>query len=423
MIELLRLRLYFFVILLFGLFPGQAQNDSLHYSIEVQNDSAVKYLTPMEYAFMLHEDPNWLLKVNLLVATEGFTGGLLKLSFEKRIANGFSLDAMVSMSNVSTFFKNDERGYNYGLEGALEARWYYKARKNIRNGKAATSLSGAYFAGGAAYHINMHKTNPGDNISFPDIFSVFAAWGMQHRFLKYGYLDFGIKGGYNNAIGDRGISYGFLATYANAGLAFTRDKQKLDYEKLCPVLRCQAADRFLLKTNFVNIVNLTLARKTLISSITPNIATEVKIGYSPFSINTKLSGGIEYLFAPSYDYSALILSPLVLLEGRYYYNLNRRILMGKTGNGLSANYVSLGAIYQGEYQILKSNGYRSDLSKSFGGILVSTGVQRVIADHLYYDFNIGMGYGTEFEYLETEGTKNWDNKSIFNLGVAIGYRF
>ncbi|MCF8366187.1 MAG: hypothetical protein K9H16_10410 [Bacteroidales bacterium] len=402
---------------------SQAQTDSLTYSTEQNQDSTVKYLTPMEYAFMLHEDPNWLLKVNLIVATEGYTGGFLKVSFEKRIANGFSLDAMVSMSNVSTFFKNDDRGYNYGLEGALEARWYYKTLKNIRNGKASTSLSGAYFAGGAAYHINMHETNPADNISFPDIFSVFAAWGMQHRFLKYGYLDFGIKGGYNNAIGDRGISYGFLATYVNAGLAFTRDKQKLDYEKLCPVLRCQAADRFLLKTNIANIVSITAIRKSIISSITPNISAELKIGSSPFSINTKLSSRIEYLIARAYDYSAYIFSPVALLEGRYYYNLNMRILMGKTGNGLSANYVSLGTIYQGEYQILKSNGYRSDLSKSFGGILLSTGLQRVVSDHLYYDFNIGLGYGAEFEYDGIEGTKKWNNKSIFNLGVAIGYRF
>lgn len=398
------------------------QDTTLRYDT-VTADNSVSYLTPMQYAFMLHEDPGWLLKMNLLVATEQFTGGLLKVSFEKKITTGISLNTILSASNVSTFYKNERGGYNFGLEAALETRWYYKTLKKQKAGETISALSGTYLALGAGYHDLNHDSDPDWTFTSSGYLSIFANWGLQRRFLQHGYLDFGVKGGYNSMRNDQGLSYGFLSTYVDAGLAFTRDKQSLDYDKLCPVLRCHAADRYLLKINLVDIVSVSTIRHTNIISMTPNISAEHKVGDSPFSVNARLSSRLDFVFAPKYDYNAYVFYPQVILEGRYYYNLQRRILTGKSGNGLSANYVALGAIYKGEYQILVSNGYRSDLSTSFGGILLGTGIQRVISDHLYYDFNVGLGYGAEIRYDGIEGTKDHENKLIFNLGIAIGYRF
>jgi hypothetical protein len=78
---------------LFVSMAGNAQTDSLRYSTETHYDSVVEYLTPMEYAFMMHEETNWLFKVNLLVSNENYSLNTFKLSLEKKIADGFSLNA------------------------------------------------------------------------------------------------------------------------------------------------------------------------------------------------------------------------------------------------------------------------------------------------------------------------------------------
>jgi hypothetical protein len=253
---------------------------------------------------------------------------------------------------------------------------------------------------------------------------VFLRWGIQRRFLKHGYVDLGFKGGYNFALENHSMSYGFFGTYIDAGLAFTRDRQKLDFDKLCPVLKCHAADRFLLKSNLADIISLTTIRRIFIGSVYPNIAAEFKLGSSPFSINTQVGSRVEYATSWSLDYMNIFtLSPRALIEGRYYYNLKRRILTGKTGNGLSANYVSAGAMFSGEYQIFQNAGYRSNLSHAFAGVIVSTGIQRLISNHLYFDLNVGLAYGVENNVDSVNNTNENENKTIFNMGIAIGYRF
>ena len=51
---------------LFVSMAGNAQTDSLRYSTETHYDSVVEYLTPMEYAFMMHEETNWLFKASMV---------------------------------------------------------------------------------------------------------------------------------------------------------------------------------------------------------------------------------------------------------------------------------------------------------------------------------------------------------------------
>ncbi len=71
-----------------------------------------------------------------------------------------------------------------------------------------------------------------------------------------------------------------------------------------------------------------------------------------------------------------------LLEGRWYYNLKRRIRKGKTGNGLSANYIAFGGLI----------GYGESYSiDSFVKVLhLVTGWQRLFGEHLYYDINLDL---------------------------------
>jgi hypothetical protein len=394
-----------------------AQTDSLSYTQETQQDSTFAYLSPMEYAFMLHEKTNWLLKANLLVQTENRETVRFKLSFEKRIAKTISLDAAISYNSSGP----NADIYVHGSEFSLEARWYYKTGKNKQSN--TTNLSGAYFALGASYNKTKSSTDSQGIRSDYSSIPVFAKWGLQRRFLKRGYVDFGIRSGANISLTEWAPTSFFLGNYVDAGLAFTRDKQELDFDKLCPVLRCHAADRFLLKTNLVDIINVGYLRKTLMGTFRPNIAAEVKLGESLFSINTKLSCGLSYSKTWNYDFHTFTIAPRVLVEGRWYYNLNRRILNGKSGNGLSANYVSFGGLYYGEYQTTIGGSYNYDFNKELFGGRLSTGIQRTIGKHLYFDVNIGVGFGREHEYDGANDKTTNQNVINFDVGIAIGYRF
>ncbi len=401
-----------------------AQTDSLRYSTETHHDSLVEYLTPMEYAFMFHEETNWLFKTSMIASWEsGSIVGNLKLGIEKKIAKGFSLNAV--LFNAATF--NFNFGPNFmnqgGIESSLESRWYYKNQKNIRESKPTANLSGAYIAAGVGYLNAKTNWSPETGYSNLEFIPLFAKWGVQRRFLKRGFVDVGVMAGWNSSLSGDSWSTLFFNTYVDAGLAFTKDRYKLDFDKLCPILRCHAEDRFLLKTNLVNIINLTYVRKSLIGSISPNIEAELKIGKSPFSINTKLNSKFEYseFIHADFENKNFEIAPQLTIEGRYYYNLHRRMLMGKSGNGLSANYISLGPTYRGIYYNFSSEGNNYTKEDSFIGIKVGTGIQRLISDHLYLDINLGIGYGIGHNYMGN--ILYHEPRSFIDFGFGVGYRF
>ena len=409
---------------LFISMAGKAQSDSLSYSTETHYDSIVEYLTPMEYAFMFHEETNWLFKTSMAAAwLHGRVVGNLKLSLEKKIAKGFSLNA--ALFHTTTFNPGFSPSGSGGIELSLESRWYYTNQKNIRDNKPTANLSGAYVALGAGYHkpykdlLWEHE----NGYSKPESILLFAKWGIQRRFLKRGFVDVGVMAGWNKSLSRDSWSTLFFNTYVDAGLAFTKDKYKLNLDKLCPVLRCHAEDHFLLKTNLVNILNLTYVRESLMGSISPNIEAELKLGTSPFSINTKLSSKFEYseFTYSNNEYKYFDIAPQLTIEGRYYYNLHRRMLMGKSGNGLSANYISLGPTYHGRYNSQGKEDNNFVQKYSFIGLMVGTGIQRLISDHLYLDINLGFGYGIAYY-----------NRGIYHIsepaadidfGFGVGYRF
>lgn len=414
-----------FLGLLIGFSSLHAQTFSLKHSSEFYQDSAVAYLTPLEYAFMFHEQANWLLKANFLVTSDYNSSLKLTLSVEKTIAKSFSLNAVLfNFTNLNLGVSPDGR-YNTGFESSMESRMYYQVFKNIRKNKPTTSLSGPYFALGAGYRATIFASSSLTAYTNPKFIAVFAKWGIQRRFLKRSYVDVGLTAGKNISLSGKEWSSLYFNTFLEAGFAFTRSKQKLNFDKLCPILRCHASDRMALKTNLINIINLAYIRKTFMGSINPNIAAEFKLGDSPFSINTKAASSFvtssgNYHFG-HFQYVAV--RPQVTVETRYYYNLNNRILRGKTGNGLSANYVFVGPTYRGYFEKSKSNGYSKTQHNNFIGVIGGTGLQRLLTNHLYIDLNAGLGYGVSYDYDSNTGIRNKRSKTIFDVEIGIGYRF
>jgi len=449
--------LLLFIVSLIYIQQLNAQTDTLHYSEEIQQDSMVQYLTPLEYAFMMHEETKWMVKFNL-VGLAGLPGSAvinlksvntsIKVDFERRIKNNFTLNTSFYY-NFSHFQYYNERTelnqfnttnkFNFLIEG----RWYYNMENRVREKKQKRNLSGNYFAFGLGY--SFRRVNaPGSGLGFqrpinipPDTSFIITPvqktkiyqaipllikWGLQRRFLNRGYIDIGLKTGTNFNFGsssdfDFGINnfpVYFLESYVEAGIALAKDHKKLQREKLCDVVRCYKSEQFILKTNLIGMFMFAIldfgTEKNYNLLIKPNIAAELKIGKSPFSLNAI----INLSNRGSYSKFRIIntFAASFALEGRWYYNLKRRMIKGKSGNGLSANYIGLGAAYS-----LNSTSFnfRDDLDdldfKEFteaNYYYILTGIQRLLSDHFYFDVNFMFTYRTELGY---------------NINLGIGYRF
>ena len=405
---------------MFGLFaaanPAFSQNRTQIDTSGQNADSTIQYITPLEYAFMMHEETSWLFKADILSNVGRF---YYKIGVEKRIATSFTLNLSVDQSVYEDW--NGNRASN-GISTALESRWYYRLNKRVKINKVARNMSDNYFALGLDYTRLFKNKEFEEFWEFTDYnyLTIFLKWGLQRRFLKYGHADMGIKIGATNSIGDffsLAPSLAF-ATYVDLGLAFTKDRYKLDREKLCPVMKCYESTNHIFKSNLSNLFHVNINRYYLGISISPHFAFERKIGDAPFSFNTEIQARYGYSKHKGNEkvlYSNWIWNAEIMLEGRWYYNLKRRILKGKTGNGLSANYVALGGSYKYERAEYYDQGY------FMPDVYVSIGWQRVFGKHFYFDVCIGLEYN--FEVLKGYGYHIQEKGLEPRFKIAVGYRF
>ncbi|WP_299311694.1 hypothetical protein [uncultured Aquimarina sp.] len=103
--------------------------------------------------------------------------------------------------------------------------------------------------------------------------------------------------------------------------------------------------------------------------------------------------------------------PIVALEPRWYYNLQKRSSQGKRIDGNSGNYVSL----RGSYFFYDDSDIDRNLSNHpFSAI--TWGIRRNIGNHFNYEVGVGGGLG----FGNSTG-RNIGLTPYFNL--KIGYRF
>ena len=390
----------FLLITVFQAAQAYSQNDVNSDTTTSKTDTLIKYLTPMEYAFMMHEQTSWLVKIGVISKSYGMEN-FYYAAFEKRIAPSFTLNFSVDYG----IYKEDESS---GFQFSLESRWYYRLNKRIKERQTARNMSDNYVALGLSYTLFTEEHPEVENY-----YSFYAKWGMQRRFLKHGYVDFSIKTGLGLPVVDGSPKPSFtFSTNTNLGIAFTKDRYKLNHEKLCPVLKCYSSEKYVFKTNLNGLLYLSYANYRKSLYFTPSLSFERKIGNSPFSINTTLIAFFNHLDDTHYGgYKWTYYGAELSLESRWYYNLRRRILKGKTGNGLSANYIALGGAYRYKHSY-ENNMTHSDFAPS---VYLVTGWQRLYSKHIYTDISIGLSYRFK--------TQNYDGQILFPLKFGVGYRF
>ena len=340
-----------------------------------RTDSIIEYLTPLEYAFMMHEETKFMLRVPAV-----------GVGVEVEVLPYFTFMGQAQLNIAYS-------DYLFGLTG--ESRWYYGSKK-----KGVSNMSGNYIGGGYQHQSDLHSALKGSNSK-----QIYAKWGIQRRFLGAGLIDLGVNFGYKKLIYDYAGENEFfkderifLQTTGTIGLGIVFNNEKaLDKDKLCPALKCYERETFLLKINTLNLLNVQYSDWYKRSSIwfIPQVGVEQKLFNSPFSIGANMKLNYNWSHSKSdkyYNGTNNYTSIGGRLQARYYYNLKNRILKGKSGNGFSANYIS-GGVYQ-MYDSNRNNPFKINDNE----ITLTTGIQRTFSKHLYFDVEVGVAFDKEWNF-------------------------
>jgi hypothetical protein len=381
-----------------GLCPvAQAQEADTDFQSE-----SVEYLTPQEYAMMLDRNDRFLIRASLISA-----------GVEWEFIDNLSVLGQVGLTE--DFWE--------GQFAKAELRYYLPLKSFSKS-----SLNGPYISAGAKTYNPIGSAIGFDLNDLTRSSLYYANLGLQRRFLGNGLADFGLRFGYkeqtdyffSNGVRQEVNSTSFLLeSKTSIGLGLTLNRgSELDYDRLCPVLKCYDTEKFLLKINFADAINLEIDQAYTRFRSNPSVAVEQKLGNLPFSAQFKVSldyqaidGRVEEVSNHGYSFSNIQYD----LEARYYYNLNSRMRKGKTGNSLSANYFSFGYT-----RIDRREDYRSRETRYFDyrGFYATTGLQRTFGKRLYFDLYMGAAY-----LNSGEGYNQFFNDFDFVGGANVGIKF
>ena len=120
-----------------------------------------------------------------------------------------------------------------------------------------------------------------------------------------------------------------------------------------------------------------------------------------------------------YEKTGFLMTPIISLEPKWYYNLNKRTRKGKRIDGNSGNFISLKMGYHPDWFVISNyDGLKviSDLS-----IIPTWGIRRNIGKHFNYETGVGVGY--RYIFGKNAGYMKNENLPAANYHIRIGYRF
>ncbi|MCG9898677.1 MAG: hypothetical protein MH132_01615 [Hydrotalea sp.] len=131
-------------------------------------------------------------------------------------------------------------------------------------------------------------------------------------------------------------------------------------------------------------------------------------------LNTGIWGG-SFL----YDKTGFLMNPVLTLEPRWYYNLDKRHRRSKRIDGNSGNFIAIKTSYHPDWFVISNYdnvNIISDLS-----IIPTWGIRRNIGKH--FNFETGIGFGFRYIFGKKAGFLENDNELAANLHLRIGYKF
>jgi len=120
-----------------------------------------------------------------------------------------------------------------------------------------------------------------------------------------------------------------------------------------------------------------------------------------------------------YDGTGFLLTPVITLEPRLYYNLNKRVSKSRRIDGNSGNFISLKTSYHPDWFVILNKDNVSVISDI--SIIPTWGIRRNIGKHFTYETGIGIGY--RYVFAKQAGFLENESEAAVNLHLRIGYRF
>jgi len=147
---------------------------------------------------------------------------------------------------------------------------------------------------------------------------------------------------------------------------------------------------------------------------------EVKLS-NAIALRTELGfdfGIWETTYYDDYD-SPFLLTPVIVLEPRFYYNLKKRSEDSKRTDGNSGDFIALKMGYHPDGLVL-FNTDNAPVVSDFS-IIPTWGIRRNIGDHFNYE--AGLGVGVSHTFAERAGYSMDKTEMELNMHLRIGYRF
>lgn len=372
-----------------------------------------------------------------------FNNAVPQIQFEQKIGIDKSVIASFDW-NRNSFITN----YNIGLE----SRWYYRMKERVSIGVQKPNITGKYLSLKVEYSPYKYRVTYADRLgsfisgNFKPKTTYSLNWGTQFgNNVNFG-LSAGIQQGTESTINEEGIWLDpkrgaktinwFITTNAQLSLGLYLPAKRKVTSEYCDFLQCNYEVKQLLKLNLNNAFYL----DRYLQTAKLDLAYERKIGYSPFSVNSNITGGFtnDYTYAQRGDrnpYAEILFSPIkthfigytysISEQVRYYLNMRKKIIKGKTAGNLNGVYVGLVGNYRaGEYhsnsinEFLYSNSKQTNLNV---GPLVGYQVQTnrksfvdVSASYVYQN--------TKTEYMLTTGPLVRQDKGLkyFEISLKLG---
>ena len=114
-----------------------------------------------------------------------------------------------------------------------------------------------------------------------------------------------------------------------------------------------------------------------------------------------------------YDGVGFLLTPVITLEPKWYYNLDKRVSKSKNIDGNSGNFVSIKTSFTPDWFVISNVDNLNILNNI--SIIPTWGIRRNIGKHFMYEAGFGIGYRYYFSLNEGE--------TAGDLHLRIGYRF
>lgn len=118
-----------------------------------------------------------------------------------------------------------------------------------------------------------------------------------------------------------------------------------------------------------------------------------------------------------YDKTGFIMTPVITVGPRWYYNLEKRISKSKNIEQNSGNFISMKISYNPDWFVLSN--YDNLQIVNQVSIIPKWGIRRIIGKH--FSFETGFGIGYRYIFAKSAGYLENESEVAVDLHLSIGF--